>query len=108
MTTGLTPALTKEEWERVAAGSYQGHSLSEGQLGVPRGAEWINHEAMALANYNLPDDDPRKITMADVEAARGGADAACAEFPCDPDLIALESKLNTLAAKLAALLPVGQ
>jgi hypothetical protein len=89
--TDITPALSAEDWREVLPNII--------------GSQAVPHQTMAIANAALPDDDPRKITRADVETVIAGAYAATDEFPLDPDAMALEASLHRVAAKLAALLP---
>ncbi len=59
---------------------------------------------IALANAALPDDDPRKITRADVTALRHiDHSSFCPEDPCTHGCD--HAKALRVAAKLAALLP---
>ena len=106
--TEIRPALTERQWK-------EGHYLSPGQ------AEFYLHEASlnvggnkwdsdsthdspddlaalaAMALAALPDDDPRKITRADVRVLEQAVPAI--SFTGSQDHIA------RIAAKLAALLP---
>jgi hypothetical protein len=115
--TDLTPALTAEEWERrwcvrvdttVSINKYglvvinDGSNESSGRAEI--GAD-AGYAAIALLNHVLPDGDPRKLTWADVEAARemGDADMDAADsMDTSPRHAPV---LWRLAAKIAALLP---
>jgi len=119
----MEPALTVEEW---AAWRIEPLSL-KGQLVVhddADGLEIVTYEnpgdvagmakfkidtwdrggiagVMALANHALPDDDPRKITRADVENLRDEARAQREQYSDEH----MGLWLDGLADKLAALLP---
>jgi hypothetical protein len=62
----------------------------------------IAHRQMALANSALPDDDPRKITRADVDHIEWTVEQM---RKLNPISIDDEAKLSRIADKLAALLP---
>lgn len=103
--TDITPALTPAEWrECVSIERGGGDPLTYAILADPQ-------KAIAWINGNLPDDDPRKITRADVlriEAAVlaviAGAKAS-AMVGVNGGVDGLDAGLSRLAAKLAALLP---
>lgn len=97
----IAPALTAEEWaskSKADAGGVR-FTLELGFVGVvpqitfdgvgPMLRYSDMPALMALANAALPDDDPRKITRADVETLRRHDDAI----------------LDRIADQLAALLP---
>jgi hypothetical protein len=119
----IAPALSAEEWRGeetwdtlVALYRFNGgvfFHCGDGS-GSAIGGDHLA-AAVALANHALPDDDPRKITRADVarlniEVARADAeyDAALRSDPQDLSGFDRFNELRTLAAKLAALLPPAQ
>lgn len=101
--TNLTPALSAEAWRDILDRRVSPY-VDIGVRSEPVGTEVSTrvlaggrHGAMAVANYLLPDTDPRKITWEVVtqlnDAARISGDTPFGVF------------LRNLAAKLAALLP---
>jgi len=108
----IQPALTAELWARLRRyndpASFACIILEGGydaELGIdPNSSDFAKDEAaradaaMAVSNNALPDDDPRKITRADVRALL--YEWECSSATDDPDAF-----LRRLAAKLAALLP---
>jgi hypothetical protein len=113
--TDITPALTADDWARwrhpMNVNAYESLYYQEG--GGVRG----NHAVMALANSELPDDDPQKITREMVERMQQAAtyvrSATRQEYGYDEGnwgnvprhYIAVANGLDADAAKLAALLP---
>lgn len=108
----ITPALSEEQWARSADGVeefvWNGRTFSNAGMADDEAARTV----AALANAALPDDDPRKITRADVENLKqivwelkqGVRD----EPPNNPDRVGKYARGDaafSLAAKLAALLP---
>jgi hypothetical protein len=88
-TDQITPALTAEEWAR-----WQRHD-DDGRRGMLVG-ERDAAKVAALGNAALPDDDPRKITRAHIEALM-----ECVKFTGGPEA----DKAEELAKILTALLP---
>ena len=58
MTEKIEPALSAEEWAGKVEYEYSVNHGSEYLADGPEAA----HKIIALANHELPDDDPRKIT----------------------------------------------
>jgi hypothetical protein len=85
--TDIEPALTAEQWAEVLDGS-------AGSVGLLMSE---SAECMARANHYLPDNDPRKITRADVDQLRR-LNKAWLGF----EFVGL---IPRLADRLAALLP---
>lgn len=109
--TTIAPALTPGEWSEGTGARYalqwDGQEAREWHDGWTR---WETlgpddaHPLAAIANAALPDDDPRKITRADVAAVLACVAAAENEdrgFGTDDDT----RRARALAAKLVALLP---
>lgn len=114
----IQPALTKEQWAHtrfkynpelapVVTGLtlWSGHSYDA--IGLP---DTDFTGAIALLNDALPDDDPRKITRADVALVRERAhDYRSTMGDVDrmdvPESEWTENRLDRIADKLAALLP---
>lgn len=98
MTDEIRPALTLEEWERIASDSeyFQPSTIEDlrvlDESDLPR--------AVAYANNLLPDDSLYKITRADVEMLRAAAAAAG-----DATDFGFMEGLEQFAVKLGALLP---
>lgn len=96
--TEIRPALTPEEWADIRA-----HGLPNCCVANDFYSEVAQ---LAMANYALPDADPRKITRTDVEWLRkllydrGWEDGKPGEDEPEWD-----QQRDALAAKLAALLP---
>jgi hypothetical protein len=93
----IETALTAEEWKRLHESTAV---VREFVLLDKDRKTWelSTHQEIALLNSELPDGDPRKITREDVALLRS-LDVRTAE---SPDLM---HDIDTLAAKLAALLP---
>jgi hypothetical protein len=81
--TDITPALSAEDWREVLPNII--------------GSQAVPHQTMAIANAALPDDDPRKITRADVDAIETAMTHAIG--------YQTRGAIKELRAKLAALLP---
>lgn len=94
MSDGIKPALTPDEWARVLVMSRDTSPLLliESCFLDNDGAT-----AMAVGNYVLPDEDPRKFTHQDVENLRNAAEALQGNSDADGVL--------SIAARIAALLP---
>ena len=119
----IQPALTAEEWAArknswPAAFTTDLSGIPENQRDSYQGEvpmrpfEADDHfRAVAENNAALPDDDPRKITWADVEAIERAADSIANEYGLptnDADFPHQASERNNalrVAAKLAAILP---
>ena len=95
MADEIPPALTPDEWAhppRCVDASETWGALDD---------DWVR--AMAIANFWMSDDDPRKITRADVADLHW----ALANIQAEPGSILHEylAGAQRLKAKLAALLP---
>jgi hypothetical protein len=84
----IKPALKAEEWATAER--------------TPRSVGINFARVMALANHDMPDDDPRKITRADVELLEWVAEQMRKAPIGVPDG---DYKVDRLADRLAALLP---
>jgi len=74
----IAPALTREEWERIAKqDDYPARPIADifrvpmrtvsRSIPNPNDMLDLGHQAMALANYRPPEGDPRKFTHDDVQ-----------------------------------------
>lgn len=112
-TNEIQPALTPEEWAMEKVRIAVGEVVAD--HGIPADEA---HKTVALANFCLPDDDPRRITAADVAELQRIANLDAEAFVrifndgdghldvMDSDAANVASQsLSRIAAKLAALLP---
>jgi hypothetical protein len=105
----IEPVLTAEEWAEVKRLDCRAHFQATTDL-PPRLREMAlasdQGRAMAVANSQLPDDDPRKITHEDVEVVQQMADDTFdAADSMDTSPNTTHFTLRRLAEKLRALLP---
>jgi hypothetical protein len=86
--SNIKPALTAEEWAQIRSGNFQLDDIIARPFAT-----------IAVLNHTAPDDDPRKITRADMKAIEGAIDAIDEEYYSNKP-----TPLKLLQAKLAALL----
>ena len=96
----VPPALTADEWTHAKADGYR----HDGPAHDEHTAPGVLHYSMAMANALLPHGDPRKITHADVNAARIAAEQLARLAEPGQEGPGSDGLLR-VAAKLAALLP---
>lgn len=97
MSDEIKPVLGLVEW------TYEKERIARQRgLSTPDELAWM----VAVGNEELPDEDPRKITRADVEVVKRAA-AACEYMPSGEDDVIgpFHESLLSVAAKLNALLP---
>jgi hypothetical protein len=97
MSDEIPPAMTAEDWRDWSSGGQLAH------VSLRTAANSFDDPAalMALVNYRLADDDPRKITRADVVWLRGAISMLQDSVRKDE----WAARLGALTAKLSALLP---
>lgn len=91
----IKPAMTPEQWESTYSRYAEIRSAS-----YLLDCEEDYFAKLAICNWLLPDDDPRKITREDVALLRGCADFFRREKLEHPRL----AELDAIAGKIAALL----
>jgi hypothetical protein len=97
----IRPALSREQWARL----HDSHGIPVEIAAVlaVENNDW--HGGMALCNHVLPDEDPRRITRADVETLTVTVDAMDRAYVA---YLPARDNLLTLIAKLSALLPPAE
>jgi hypothetical protein len=107
MPAEIKAALTPDEWEDLGPLEARAYFQATSDL-PPRLREialnFDQFRAMAVGNAALASDDPRKITRADVELFDSLTDVDWEQMSRE-DGDNLRARCNSLAAKLAALLP---
>lgn len=111
----IKPALTPEEWERPVASSREpayvrpdrvpGYVAFDTNLVGDEPIVFPAEQVLAIANAALADDSPHKITRQDVDLVIGVALTIDLEFSGFHERDARSVALESLAGKLAALLP---
>ena len=95
----IQPALTAEEFDDFQSALNDGATAAGAVIFYAERYEWA--KVIFCANHALPDDDPRKITRADVECLK----LAAGEWEHVDHRAASYSSLPIIIAKLNALLP---
>lgn len=98
MSEKIEPALTAEEWAAIGNEPLPLWPDMEHLFVMGERPEAV----IAYLNNRLPDDDPRKITRGDVRWLRGAASYLGHDSTRGEEW---RARLNSLAAKLASLLP---